>query len=154
MKKTISTLFMIFAGAFAVQQAEAQSVSLVAGKGGFSKGKTGRASVVMTIPQGLHVNSNQPKSEYAVPTRVTVSAEGAQTGAVSYPAGKMRKFSFSEVPISVYEDKVVFGFNVTVPSNFSGERLRIRARVRYQACTDEVCYAPKTDTVYLNVLLK
>ncbi len=108
----------------------------------------------MNIPDGLHVNSNAPKSEYAIPTRVTVSAENATAGAVSYPPGKMRNFSFSEVPISVYEDRVVFGFNVSVPKSFSGTFLKLKAQVRYQACTDEVCYAPRTETVYLNVRVR
>lgn len=154
MKKTIAIL-IVFAAAFvAVQESQAQTVSISAGKGGFSKGKATRASVVMNIPGGLHVNSNQPKSEYAIPTRVTVTAEGATVGAVSYPPGKMKKFSFSETPISIYEDRVAFGFNVTVPSNFSGTMLRLKAQVRYQACTDEVCYAPKTKTVYLNVRVR
>lgn len=154
MKKHFSVLLILVAAAFAAGEASAQSVSLDIGKGGASKGKTSRAYVVMDIPNGLHVNSNKPRSEYAIPTRVTVSAEGATTGAVSYPAGKVKKFSFSDNPISVYEGRVVFPFNVTVPRGFSGERLRIRAQVRFQACTDEVCYAPRTETVYMNVIVR
>lgn len=154
MKKQLGFLVFLFAMAFAAQSASAQSVSLQIGKGGASKGKTTRASVVMSIPNGLHVNSNRPRSEYAIPTRVTVSAEGARTGAVSYPPGKVKKFSFSDNPISVYEDKVTFPFSVTVPSDFSGSFLRLKAQVRFQACTDEVCYAPRTETVYLNVRVK
>ena len=154
MKKQIGFLLFLFIFAAAVQSASAQSVSLEIGKGGVSKGKTTRAYVVMNIPNGLHVNSNRPQSEYAIPTRVTVSAEGAKTGAVSYPPGKVKKFGFSDNPISVYEDRVTFPFNVTVPREFSGNMLRVKAQVRFQACTDEVCYAPKTETVYLNVRLK
>ncbi|HUF04940.1 MAG TPA: protein-disulfide reductase DsbD domain-containing protein [Aridibacter sp.] len=154
MKKTIAILIVFAAVFVAVQQAQAQTVSLSAGKGGFAKGKTTRASVVMNIPGGLHVNSNRPRSEYAIPTHVTVTAEGATIGAVSYPPGKMKKFSFSETPISIYENQVSFGFNVTVPSNFSGRMVRLKAQVTYQACTDEVCYPKKTKTVYLNVRVR
>ncbi len=154
MKKTIALLIVLAAAVFAVQEAQAQTVSLRVGKGGLSKGKTGRANVVMNIPGGLHVNSNNPKSEYAIPTRVTVSGEGVSTGSVSYPPGKMKKFSFSETPISIYENQVSFGFNVSVPRNFSGNIVRLKAVVRYQPCTDEVCYSPKTKTVYLNVRVR
>lgn len=154
MKKTISILVVVAAAFIAAQQAQAQTISIQVGKGGLSKGKTTRASVVMNIPGGLHVNSNRPKSEYAVATKVTVSAEGATTGAVSYPPGKMKKFSFSDTPISIYEGRVSFGFNVTVPANYRGRMVKLKAEVLYQACTDEVCYPPRTKTVYLNVRVR
>lgn len=154
MKKAILLIAAIAAGIFAAEQASAQTISLTVGKGSVTKGSTTRGYVVMNIPEGLHVNSFRPKSEYAIPTRVTVSAAGANTGTVTYPAGKMRKFSFSDEPISVYEGRVVFGFNLTVPRGFRGNSVRVKADVRYQACTDEVCYAPKTKTVYLNVRVR
>jgi len=154
MKKTLFAIAVTLIAAFAAAEASAQTISISVGKGGLSKGRTGRAYVVMDIPSGLHVNSFRPKSEYAIPTRVTVSAEGAGTGQVSYPAGTVRKFSFSEEPISVYEGRVSFGFNVIVPKSFSGRFLKLKAEVRYQACTDEVCYPPKTKTVTLNVRVR
>jgi uncharacterized protein YcnI len=154
MKKLIffaaATVFIAFAAA----QANAQTISLSVGKGTAARGATTRAYIVMEIPEGLHVNSFKPKSEYAIPTRASVSATGAKTGTVTYPAGKLKKFSFSNEPISVYEGRVVFGFNLTVPKGFSGRTVQVKATVRYQACTDEVCYAPKTKTVTLNVRVR
>ena len=89
------------------------------------------------------------RSKYAIPTVVTVTASNVNVGAVRYPPGKNKKFSFSEDTINIYEGRVVFGFNVTVPKGFKGRTLRVRAAVRYQACTDEVCYAPKTKDVVI-----
>ena len=103
----------------------------------------------MSIPGGLHVNSNRPNSEYAIPTVVRVSAVGAKIGGVSYPRGKNRKFGFSEDTLNVYEGRAAFGFNLTVPANFKGNVVKIRAVVRYQACTDEVCYPPKNKEITL-----
>lgn len=154
MKKTTFIFFVLTIALFTAAEAKAQTVSLSVAKGGLSKGKTTRANITMNIPDGLHVNSNNPRSEYAIPTRVTVTSEGTTIGAITYPPGKMRKFKFSEEPISVYEDRVRFGFNVTVPRNFSGRLVRLKARVRFQACTEEVCYAPKTKTIYLNVRVR
>ncbi len=147
MKKLIITLFAVTI-AFAVQ-ASSQTVSGSISNGKVSKGQTARGSIVLNIPKGLHVNSYKPDSEYAIPTRVSVSGSGVNAFGVTYPPGKKRKFSFSDTAISVYEGRVYFGFKVTVPKNYRGKTVRVKASIRYQACTDEVCYAPKTKTVWI-----
>ncbi len=119
-----------------------------------SKGGVTRGYITLKIPSGLHVNSYLPKSEYAIPTRISLSAAGANAYGVTYPAGKMRKFSFSDEPISVYEGTVVFGFKVAVPKNFKGKYVNVKASVRMQACTDEVCYAPKTKTINIRARVR
>jgi thiol:disulfide interchange protein len=134
---------MIFAGA----SASAQSIE--GSLGSVARGRATRGTVVMTIPGGLHVNSNRPNSQYAIPTTVRVTSSNARLSAVSYPRGKNRKFQFSENAINVYEGRVAFNFNVTVPANFRGNRISVRAVVRYQACTDEVCYPPKSQEITL-----
>ena len=154
MKKLLfSGLFFGLVFIFA-QDLRAQTVSGSIGNGSVSRGATARGSVVLDIPGGLHVNSNSPKSKYAIPTVVSVSGKGVTVGRVSYPRGKNRKFSFSDDTINIYEGRVSFGFNVTVPKGFRGNTVRIRATVRYQACTDEVCYQPKTKEVTLTARVK
>ncbi|MBP9665104.1 MAG: hypothetical protein KBD94_10820, partial [Pyrinomonadaceae bacterium] len=49
----------------------------------------------------------------------------------------------------VYEGRVSFGFNVTVPSTYRGQTVRVNVTVRSQACTDEVCYPPRTKQITL-----
>jgi hypothetical protein len=147
MKKIIFTSFLFAFILFFAGDASAQSVSGSIGtvkRGGSSKG-----TVVLSIPGGLHVNSSRPNSQYAIPTSVRVTGAGVKLSAVSYPRGRNRKFSFSEDTINVYEGRAVFGFTITVPENFKGNVVRVRAVVRYQACTDEVCYPPKTREVTL-----
>ncbi len=140
----ISTFF-----AFALFFVGSVSAQTVSGSinGSAKKGQTVRGTIVLDIPRGLHVNSYQPKSEYAIPTRITLSASGATANGVTYPPGKMRRFEFSDEPISVYEGRAVFGFKLTVPKGFRGNSITVKASVRYQACTDEVCYSPKTKTI-------
>ncbi len=148
-KKSFAIIFLsvfLFVGSTA---ASAQSVGLSGsiGKGTVTRGSTARATIVMSIPGGLHVNSNRPGSEYAIPTSVRVTVTGGKAGGVSYPPGHARKFEFSEDRIRVYEGRTPFSFNITVPSSFRGNTLRVRATVRYQACTNEVCYPPTSKTV-------
>ena len=117
--------------------------------GTIKRGGAAKATIVMSVPNGLHVNSSRPNSEYAIPTVVRVSATGVKVGVVGYPRGKTRKFGFSEDSINVYEGQTVFNFNIAVPANFKGNVVKVRAVVRYQACTDEVCYAPKSKEITL-----
>lgn len=140
---------------FAAMSVSAQSISGSIGKGSVEKGKAARGTVVMSIPGGLHVNSNRPNSEYAIPTTVRVSGgRGFRVSGVTYPRGKNRKFSFSEDTINVYEGRVSFPFTVTVPATYAGATVRVTVSVRSQACTNEVCYAPKTKTVTLTAKVK
>jgi len=135
--------------------ADAQTVSGYIGNGTAARGKTTRSAVVLSIPGGLHVNSNRPDSEYSIPTAVTVTAAGgASAGRVTYPRGKNKKFQFSPNTINIYEGRVVFPFSLTIPRGFKGNVVRVTARVRFQACTDEVCYPPRTETVTLSARVR
>ena len=129
--------------------ASAQTVRGSIGNGTVARGSAARASVVIDIPAGLHINSSRPNSEYAIATSVRISGTGIKTTPVRYPAGHNRKFTFSETAINVYEGRTTFPFTVNVPKGFKGETVRIKAIVRFQACTNEVCYPPKSKEITL-----
>ncbi len=157
MKKTLLTAIFSLSLLFlagGVASVNAQSITGSIGKGSVSRGSTVRAYVVLNIPGGLHVNANRPGAKYQIPTTLRVTGSGITLGAVSYPRGVRRKFSFSDEAIYVYEGRTVLGFNVTVPKGFRGNTIRIRAVVRSQACTDEVCYPPKNQEITLTARVR
>ena len=147
--RVLLPVFLLVIGG-SLTSAKAQTITASIPGGSVTKGKAARATVLLNIPGGLHVNSNRPDSEYAIATTVRASARGAKVGPVSYPRGKNRKFQFSENLINVYEGRVLFTFPVTVPASYQGNSIKLDISVRYQACTDEVCYPPKTKTVSVN----
>jgi len=118
------------------------------------KGANVKGIIILNIPQELHVNSNKPNSEYAIPTSVRITAPGLNLGEIEYPEGKNKKFQFSDAELNVYEGEVSFPFSVTVPRNFRGSTLTVKAVVRYQACTDEVCYPPKNKEVVITAAVR
>lgn len=133
----------------------AQTISGSIGKGRVSKGKIARGVVVLNIPSGLHVNSYRPRSKNLIPTRLTVQgSNGVRAYGVTYPAGKLKKFPFSSNKISVYEGKAYMGFKVRVPKNYRGRTIRVKATVRFQACTDEVCYRPETKSIWVTARVR
>ena len=153
MKKLLSIAILSLGLLFlASNSANAQTVT--GSIGAVTRGGSTRGTITLSIPGGLHVNSSRPNSQYAIPTSVKISAVGAKTGAVSYPRGRNRKFQFSEDTLNVYEGNATFSFNLTVPASFKGNVVKVRAVVRYQACTDEVCYPPKSKEVTLTARVK
>ena len=150
----LAGLVVLIAAAGAFTDVRAQSVSGSIGNGTVTRGKASRATVVLSIPGGLHVNSSRPGSEYQIPTSVRATSAGAKIGSVTYPRGTNRTFAFSEKTINVYQGRTSFWFNVTVPAGFKGNSISVRVAVKYQACTEEVCYAPKTKEVTLTARVK
>ena len=149
-----SLLNLLLIVASSVAAVSGQSVTGSIAGGSVTRGGTSRATVYLSMPAGLHVNSNRPNSEYAIPTTVRASARGAKISAVNYPRGHNRKFDFSEDRINVYDGRVAFNFNVTVPPNYRGNTVRVNVAVKYQACTNEVCYQPKTKNITLTARVR
>ena len=118
------------------------------------KGRIARASVVMDIPSGLHVQSSKPLDKFLVATKLDVETpSGMKVGPISYPRALMRKLKFSKGMVAVYEGKAMIRFNVTVPAGYSGGSGDIKGKLRFQACNDEACFPPVTREVkmWLNV---
>ena len=118
------------------------------------KGRIARASVVMDIPSGLHVQSSKPLDKFLVATKLDVETpSGMKVGPITYPRALMRKLKFSKGAVAVYEGRAVVRFNVTVPANYSGSSGEIKGKLRFQACNDDSCFPPVTREVkmWLNV---
>src|SRR5919112_6831148 len=85
------------------------------------KGRVVRASVVMDIPNGLHVQSSKPLDKFLVATKLDVeSPSGMEVGPISYPRALMRNLKFSKGNVAVYEGKAIIRFPITVPANYGG----------------------------------
>ena len=142
----LAIAFLIFTGMTVQLSAQTVSGSIASA----ARGGQARGSVVLTIPGALHVNSNRPASEYAIPTTVRLTGSGVKVSGARYPRGTNRKFQFSENLINVYEGRAAFPFTVSIPANFRGNTVRVRAVIRYQSLHGGgFCYPPKTVEVTL-----
>jgi thioredoxin:protein disulfide reductase len=118
------------------------------------KGRVVKATVVMDIPAGLHVQSSKPLDKYLIPTKLDIETpSGIKAGPVTYPRAVMRNLKFSKGAVAVYEGRATIRFNLTVPANYSGGSGEIKGKLRFQACNDESCFPPVTREVkmWLNV---
>jgi len=116
------------------------------------RGSTVKASLVMDIPSGFHVNSSKPLEKFLVATQLQVEApNGIRVGPVSYPRAVLRNFKFSKSKVSVYEGRATMRFNVMVPASYSSNSAELKARLRFQSCNEELCFPPQTKEVSLSL---
>lgn len=118
-----------------------------------ARGRSVKAAIVMEIPSGYHVNANRPLGKYAIPTTLKIEApRGVTVGPVSYPRAIVRKLkAVNNEPLAVYEGRAILRFNVTVPANYQGGEVVLKARLRFQSCNDEVCFPPKNEDVDMGI---
>ena len=69
-----------------------------------TRGKSNPVNLRFRVGSGFHVNSNQPKSEFLIPTVLKLSAPtDIVIGRVTYPAGTEMSFTFApDDKLSVY----------------------------------------------------
>jgi DsbC/DsbD-like thiol-disulfide interchange protein len=117
-------------------------------------GKSADAEVRLTIKEGYHINANPP-SQYQIATQLTVpETEGVTAGQVSYPASITKKFEFSEQPLAVYEREALIKVPLKAAAGAARGERTIPARLRFQACDEQVCYPKKEIQVSLPVTVK
>jgi len=111
-----------------------------------ARGSTFQLAVVLKIRQGFHINARKPSADYLIPTdlRANLPAGFKSAGEISYPKGELRTFAFTKAPLKVYEDKVVLRVPLTAQSDAPLGAQHIPLKLRYQACSNEVCLPPVT----------
>lgn len=130
-----------------VLQASASKVEL-------QVGKPAQAEVRLTIKEGYHINANPP-SQYQIATQLTVAqAEGITAAEPRYPASITKKFSFSDKPLAVYEKEAVISVPLTAQATAAKGERTLPARLRFQACDDQVCYPKRDLQVSIPVVVK
>jgi hypothetical protein len=109
------------------------------------RGSSFLIAVVMKIRPGFHVNAREKSEEYLIATDLKAELPaGFSNGEVSYPKGKLENFSFSKKPLNVYQDTVILRLPVTALANAPLGEQHIALKLRYQACSTELCLPPAT----------
>ena len=114
------------------------------------RGAAVQATIPMAVDSGFHVNSNKPNEEYLIPLKVTWKSTGAlQAGEIVYPKPAQEKYDFTEKPLSVFSGKfaVIANFKVA-PDAPAGPGVAV-GQLRYQACSDKMCFPPKNVEIAL-----
>lgn len=120
-----------------------------------AQGASAEAIVRLTIDNGYHVNANPPTLPYLIPTELEITpADGLAVDFITYPEGLTKKFSFAEEPLSVYEGQTDLKVRLTATKAAPAGTHNLSAKLRVQACDDQICYAPGSIDLKLPVNIK
>jgi hypothetical protein len=111
-----------------------------------ARGMSFQVAVVLKIRNGFHVNAREVTEDYLIPTdlRAEIPA-GFKLGAVSYPKGTLQSFAFSKAKkLNVYSGNVTILLPLTVLPTAPLGSQHIPMKLRYQACSTEICLPPVT----------
>ena len=109
------------------------------------RGGSFQIAVVMKIRAGFHVNAREKSEEYLIATDLkTQLPSGFTSGDVVYPKGKLETFTFSKKPLNVYQGTVILRLPVNALANAPVGEQHIPLKLRYQACSTELCLPPTT----------
>ena len=152
----IAGILLIFA-----PQADSQSVSgkdvltptAYASFDPVARGMDLNVAVVLKIKPGFHVNARKVTADYLIPTdlRLDVPA-GFKLMDVIYPEGTLQTFAFSKnKQLNVYTDTVAIRFPLQVLANAPLGVQHVPMKLRYQACSTEICLPPVTKDIDLTL---
>ena len=109
--------------------------------------------VQLVIDEGWHINANPASDDFLIPTTVSVSPDATvEIISAVYPKGKLLDFSFNDQPVSVYEGVLEIQMQLQLKPGVSLEgAFPINLNLEYQACDDQRCLPPSTDTIQLRL---
>ncbi|MEW6321360.1 MAG: thioredoxin family protein [Acidobacteriota bacterium] len=111
-------------------------------------GATTRLALQVTLPEGLHVQSDQPRDESLIPTVLTIEPPaGVTVRHLIYPVPEDFEQEGAAEPLAVFPHEFVAGAEVELAAGLAPGDLVIPGRLRYQACDDKVCFPPLTAPV-------
>jgi Disulphide bond corrector protein DsbC len=112
------------------------------------RGSQFQIAVVLKIRSGFHINAREKSEDYLIATDLRADAPaGFQLGDVSYPKGALHSFTFAKKPLNVYEDTITLRLPVHALASAPLGAQRIPLKLRYQACSTEICLPPVTLTL-------
>ena len=104
-----------------------------------------QAKIPISVESGFHVNSNKPSEEYLIPLKLSWTSTGAlEGGQVDYPKPSLEKYEFADKPLSVLTGDFNLVASFKVAASASAGPGAAAGKLRYQACNNRACFAPKT----------
>ena len=114
----------------------------------FRAGDTATLKLEVQLPEDIHVQSDKPRDPYVIPTLLTLALpEGLTMGGITYPESTEFQLVGWEEPLLVFEHEftieVLLNLDVSLPTGV----IVIPGSFLYQACDDQVCFAPATEAI-------
>src|SRR3954451_7063386 len=148
--KRIAALIVLIAacatGASAQMRRPRAEVTPVIEKAGAHAGETARVALKVSLPEGLHTQSNKPRDENLIPTEISITVPpGVTVNEIVWPPATDLKQNGAL--LAVFEQTFAVGVELAIDSSVRPGDLIVPAGLRYQACDANLCYAPASAVV-------
>jgi thiol:disulfide interchange protein len=108
-------------------------------------GDTARVALKVSLPEGLHTQSNKPRDPLLIPTELTIDApSGVTVTEVVFPPSTDLKQAGQDQPLAVFEQTFGIGVQLAIAASAPPGKIVVPLHLRYQACDANLCYAPST----------
>ncbi len=112
---------------------------------GVHAGSTVRVALTVALPEGLHVQSDQPRDPSLIATVLTIDPPpGVRISHLIFPQPTEFTLKGQSEPLAVFGHEFVAGAELEIASGTAAGDLVVPARLRYQACDDVACFRPVT----------
>lgn len=106
-------------------------------------GDKARLALKVSLPEGLHTQSDKPRDPTLIPTVLTIDAPaGVTVDEIVFPKATDLKQAGSDQPLAVFEQVFAIGAQVSIAASVPAGDVVVPATLRYQACDANICYAP------------
>ena len=109
------------------------------------------SKLTATLNEGFHTNSHTPAETFLFPLTLKWTPGAVEALDVEYPKPEMLKLPFEPKPLSVLTGKFMLSTKFKVAAGTPAGPVTVLGKLRYQACNDKSCFAPKTVEVKLPV---
>jgi len=106
-------------------------------------GTTVKATLRVTLPAGVHVQSDKPRDPALIPTALTIQPPaGVTVASIVYPPSADLQQAGQKAPLAVLGPAFTIDVRLALAADVAAGALVVPARLRYQACDDKACYPP------------
>ena len=106
-------------------------------------GATTHLRLTVVLPSGLHVQSDTPRDPALIPTALTFTVPaGASVVRIRYPKATDLAQAGGGAALAVFSGTFVIDAELAIARTAKSGTLDIPGELRYQSCTDQVCFPP------------
>lgn len=100
----------------------------------------------VTVRDGYHVNSDKPKDEFIIPLKLSWVGP-VEVKQVIFP--KPEEIDVNGQKLTVFTGSFPIRTQLSIPANTPKGKATVTGKLRYQACSNEMCLRPTTIDIEL-----
>jgi hypothetical protein len=98
---------------------------------------------------GFHVNSDHPKDEFLIPLKLTWQEGPLETKSISFP--KPEEIQVGNEHLLVFTGAFDIRTEFVAPASAAAGSTTVTGKLRYQACSNQMCFRPTSIELKLPV---